>query len=91
MTWGHYILLASTVMLLLTVADDWRINRKQRIHINRLEANNATMLHILGTRHPSSSEYLTTDEVMAYMEHCLTCTGLRDPNHFVYHPTHVKL
>lgn len=91
MTWGHYILLASVLMLLATVGDDWRINRRQRKTIAQLTASNDTLLHILGTKHPSSPEYRTTDEVIAAMEHCLTCCGLREPHHFMNHPAHVKL
>ena len=91
MTWTEIFLIITLIAVAVILTHDGYIIRKQKQH-NALQAAEILRLErYLAKHHPSDRGYLSVDETLMAMSLCLTCSGLRHANHFVYHPTHVEL
>jgi ABC-type nickel/cobalt efflux system permease component RcnA len=89
MTWSEIISLILITVLTLWIIFDGVVIYSQRKYIGRLEHDNDKLVEAIAPLHPSHPAFRTVDQVLMDMVDCKTCNGLRHPNHFVYHPTHV--
>jgi hypothetical protein len=91
MTWSTLIIIGLCLAIVVILTFDALIIGNLKVDKTQLQINNDTLLHNLSMRHPSSPGYRTTDQVIAELEHCLTCCHLVVPQHFTSSPHHVKL